>query len=375
MKDLRKQEAESTPVSVIILNYNGLTNLGPDLLSRCLSSVLHTDYPKFQVIFFDNGSKDGSVEFVKKVFGRNSSLRVVASPRNYGFALGNNYALDYADGEYIALLNNDVEVETNWLRELARVLDVDSKVGVAQSKILCLDRLHIQTMGDLFDPSLSVYLVGENEEDNGQYDRNCEITFACGAALITRKSVVEKIGLFDPDYFWYHDDSDLSWRARLAGYKVLAVPRSIVYHKGMGTSNRTFKRKEETFYYLTSRVGLFVKNFGLKSMLRFGKVLLTSVAMDSLGLLLQGEGKTLVKFVAWIPKNFKSNWKNRLIVQRQIRKVEDAEIVKSFLDNSIFVLRIRRQFDILSGSQQHANFNRALHQITRDYYFNHLYKS
>jgi GT2 family glycosyltransferase len=374
MNDSSKEEKANAPlVSIIVLNYNGKTVLGPEFLSRCLSSVLSSEYQNFQVIFFDNRSADGSVEFVRRKFGQNPSIKIVSGQRNYGFALGSNQALSHAQGKYIVLLNNDVEVHPRWLQGLANVLETDSSVGIAQSKVLCLDRVHVQTVGNLFDPSLTVYLIGCGEEDKGQYNRKCEATFACGAALMTRRSLINNIGLFDPNYFWYHDDSDLSWRARLAGFKVVVVPSSIIYHKGMGTSERTFGAREETFYYLTSRFGLFVKNFGSRSLLKFGRLLLMSMTMDSAGLLLQREGRTLLRFLAWIPKNFKENWKNRMIVQKRIRKVSDEEILKSFLNSSLFVLRMKRAFGRLLRSRLYPSFDEAVRQATRDYYLNHLY--
>lgn len=252
-------------------------------------------------------------------------------------------------------------------------MEADLTIGVAQSKILNFDRRHIQTVGDLFDPTLNVYLIGSNEKDNGQYDRMCEISFACGAALIVRRSLIERIGLFDPNFFWYHDDSDLSWRARLAGFKVVSVPSSIVYHKGRGTSAHTLKRKQEILFYLTSRCGLFIKNLEGKNLLKLGGILFTSISMDIFGLLLQGNVKTPIKFLSWAFKNLRYNWKKRLVVQNQTRKVSDNEVFKFFLDSSIFVLRIKRHFDRLVGGGLYRDFKKYVNQETYNYYKNHLY--
>jgi GT2 family glycosyltransferase len=363
----------TTLVSVIVLNYNGRNNLGEKLLSDCLSSVLDSDYDDLELIFYDNGSTDESVRFVSDRFSSQGNLKIVADPRNLGFAKGNNRAYEQTRGEYVVLLNSDVIVKADWIKELIKVMNDDLTIGVAQCKILSLDRTHIQTAGNLTDRSMQVYLIGKDAPDKGQYDRPCEITFACGAAFITRRSLIERIGLFDPDYFWYHDDVDFSWRARLAGFKVVTVPSAIVYHKGSGTSKQSFRTGQGWFYFLTSNFGLFVKNFTTRSYLTCGTKFLVSNLMDITGLLLQRDSKTPLRFLLWIFKNFRSNWKKHLDVQTRIRKVSDKEVFRTFLDSTIFFLRIERYFDRLVGGRLYRDFEKVVSQETSAYYGDHLY--
>jgi len=362
-------------VSVVILNYNGRRNFGDNLLSNCLSSVLRSDYDDFEVIFVDNGSTDNSVEFIKQKFQRDTRLKIVENQKNYGFSQGNNLAMKHARGDYIVLLNNDVEVEPNWIRELVNAMEADQTIGLAQSKILLFDRIHIQTIGNLLDSALNTYLIGKNEVDKGQYDRVCEITYPCGAAVITRRTLIEKIGLFDPNYFFYHDDCDLGWRVRLAGFKVISVPSSIVYHKGGGTSDHTFKRGQGMFFAFTSQLGLFIKNLEFRNFLKFGSVMSASMAMDILDLFLHGDVRTPMKFAWWSMKNFRNNWKSRLIIKTKIRKVNDDEVLKTFLDSSIFVLRLRKNLDKLGSGKICRDFDKLVNQVTYNYYKNHLYTS
>jgi GT2 family glycosyltransferase len=363
-------------VSVIILNYNGSKNLGKHLLSNCLHSVLQSNYDNFEVFFVDNGSTDDSVEFVKKTFPKDTKLRIVENAENYGFPKGNNLAAKQTCGDYIILLNNDTEVEQNWMRELVNVMENNPTIGEAQSKILSFDRIHIQTVGNLLDAGLNTYLIGHNEEDKGQYDKLCEITFACGAALIVRRSLIEKIGLFDPAYFFYHDDCDLGWRVMLAGFKVVSVPSSIVYHKGGGTSNSTVKRSQGTFFLFTSQLGLFIKNLESRNFLKFGIMMSVSMAMETQYLLLHGgDPKITLGLLQWILKTFKHNWRGRLAIRAKIRKVGDDEVFKNFLDPSIFVLSITKNFErIAIGSCVWKDFNKLVNQITNDYYKNHIYQ-
>lgn len=359
-------------VSVVVLNYNGIENLGKKCLANCISSVLKSEFPNFEVIFVDNGSTDNSVKFIKENFCQNSNLKIIVNPQNYGYSVGNNVALQYACGDYVALLNNDVEVESKWLRELVKVMESDSTIGIAQSKLLSSDHAFIQSIGSVLDATLSTYSVGYNQKDTGQYDKGCEITFACGAAMIIRRTLIERIGLFDPHYFFYHDDCDLGWRARLAGYKIVSVPSSVVYHKGQGTSTNTIKENRRLFLLFISRIGLLIKNPELKNFLKLGPLVGLSLSMDILGMLLQGDINTPIRIIMWTFGNFKYNWRYRQLVQKQIRKVADDEIFRSFLGSSIFIHRIRRNFEKILGGNIYKNYYNLVNQATNIYYNSHL---
>ena len=361
-------------VSVIILNYNGIKSLGKTLLGDCLSSVLESDYDDFELIFYDNGSVDKSLEFVKEKFGQNSRLKIIVGSKNSGFAQGNNLAFAHTRGNYIVLLNNDAVVEPNWIKELIKVMEADLTIGIAQSKIVSFDRIRIQTAGDLVDPSLGVYLMGLEVIDNGQYDKMSEITFACGAALITRRSLIKKIGLFDPDYFWYHDDVDFGWRARLIGLKIVYVPSSVVYHKGSGTSVHAFKGGQELLFFLMSSFGLFVKNYEWKSILKHGTKFCVRLSTDLFGLTLKGDLKTPLKFATWALGSFRDNWAKRLIVQKQIRKVKDDEVLKVFLSSYLLVLRFEKFFNKLVGGKIRKDFDKLTDQALYDYYKHHSFE-
>src|SRR5512137_2060944 len=121
-------------VSVIILNFNGKRHLG-SILDGCLQSTLKTDYPNFEVVFVDNASTDGSVEYVKNAYGDNGNLRIIRNERNLGFAEGNNRGIEKAKGELIVLLNSDTRVEAGWLQALVAAAE-PTDVGAVQSKLI-----------------------------------------------------------------------------------------------------------------------------------------------------------------------------------------------------------------------------------------------
>jgi hypothetical protein len=359
-------------VSAIILNFNGRDNIG-DILPRCLTAVLNSDYPNIEVIFFDNGSTDDSLEFVKERFQANHKLKIVSYPENCGFSAGNNLAVKHTQGKYLFLLNSDVEVKSNSIRELVNTMENDLTIGMAQSKILFLDDNHIQTVGNVLDLTLSTYLIGNYEEDVGQYEVPCEMTFSAGASMIVRRSIVQKIGLFDPNYFFFHDDCDLGWRVRLAGFKVVSVPTSIVHHKGEGTSSHSFKENMDFFFTLTSRIGLFIKNFEFASMLKYGALVFVNIGRDTLGILLGGDIRTPTRIATWTFRNFRYNWRNRQVVQKQIRKVPDKQLLKAFIDSSIFILNIRKNLAKLTRNHEfEKDFEKHVNQITTAYYRSHL---
>lgn len=128
-----KKRATPT-VSIIIVNFNGLKHL-----NKCLSSVLKTEYSNFEIVLVDNGSSDGSVDYVKKNFAV-ERLKLIELPQNRGFAEGNNSGVKKARGKYIVLLNNDTEVDSEWLTPLVNTMESDAGIGAAQPKILLMNR-------------------------------------------------------------------------------------------------------------------------------------------------------------------------------------------------------------------------------------------
>jgi len=227
-------------VSIIIVNWNG-----KKYLSDCLTSVLNQTYPNYEIILVDNGSNDGSIEFVREKY---PEVKITKLDKNYGFAKGNNIGMKEAlkdkDVKYIALLNNDTKVDKNWLSELVKVVASDEKIGICTSKILRMDKLTIDSTGHVLRLGMLADR-GRNKIDRGQYDDKLDIFGACAAACLYKREMLEEIGLFDESFFAYYEDAELSWRAYKNGWKARYVPTSVVYHKGGGTSkkNKEFERE------------------------------------------------------------------------------------------------------------------------------------
>lgn len=210
---------------MIIVNYNGKL-----LLKECLTSLRKQSYNRgeFETIVVDNGSNDGSVEYIKREF---PEVSVIENRRNLGFAKACNSGIRYSSGEYIALLNNDTEVDRNWIEELANAVSLNEDVALGSSKIKLYGTNIIGSAGGCLNIFGHPIDRGFGEEDKGQYHHYAFVTHASGCAMLVKRDVLKKVGLFDEDIFLYHEDVDLSWRAISLGFKIIYVPTAVVYHK------------------------------------------------------------------------------------------------------------------------------------------------
>lgn len=239
-------------VSVIIVNYNGR-----GYLRKCISSLLIQSYPAIEIILVDNGSKDGSVDYLKREF---PSVRIIALNKNLGFAEGNNIGIRAARGELIATLNNDCEATRQWVEELVRVMVSNKEVGMCASKMLFMRNPEfINSTGICISKSGACWDRGMFERDNGQYESVDEVFGPCAGAAMYRKSMLDKIGLFDDDFFAYMEDTDLAFRGRLAGWKCLYVPMAVVYHLHGGTAG--YETDFCIYYGNRNIIWNFAKNF------------------------------------------------------------------------------------------------------------------
>jgi GT2 family glycosyltransferase len=221
--------------SIVILNYNG-----EKFIMKTLDSVFALDYPKdeYEIIVVDNASTDKSRKVIHQLTTGSRQLATVFLHKNLGFAGGNNMGIRRAKGEYVALLNNDCTVDNNWLKELAAVAEKDVKIFAVNSKIYLGNTNKIQNAGIQIFPDGYARDRGavpknkkqEYEEDHGQYNNEEEIDAACGAAVLYRKSILDKIGYLDENFFLYYEDVEISERAKKHGYKIVYAPRAVVRH-------------------------------------------------------------------------------------------------------------------------------------------------
>jgi GT2 family glycosyltransferase len=264
-------------VSVIIANWNG-----KHLLGECLDSILAQSFGDFEIIVVDNGSRDGSGEFIHE---RYPEVRVESLAENLGFAGGNNVGMRIASGKYFALLNNDTKVDPAWLENLLRAAEASpSAIGMWACKILVYDRPDvIDNVGLLLYPDGLGRGKGRLETDQGQYDQPGEALFPSGCAGLYRKAMLDEIGLFDEEFFAYADDVDLGLRARSAGWGCVSVPSAKVYHKYSSSSSAYSPLK--AFLVERNRIWVLMKYYPLELILISPYFTLTRLVMHLYGAL------------------------------------------------------------------------------------------
>ena len=245
-------------VSVIVVNWNGKA-----LLNDCLVPLLRQQGAAYEIIIVDNGSSDGSAAWVRKKFPQ---IKLVQLSSNQGFTGGNLAGLEAAQGEFIALVNNDTRADERCLSELLLPMIRDSQVGISAAKLLLDGTEAINSAGI----GLTTAAVGFDRgygENKCLYDVPEHVFGACAAGVLYRRSMLEEIGFFDNDFFLYSEDIDLSFRAQIAGWKCVYVPTAIVYHKMNTTAG---KLSDVHVYYHTRNLEfVWVKNMPLKLMIRY----------------------------------------------------------------------------------------------------------
>jgi GT2 family glycosyltransferase len=245
--------------SVIIVNWNG-----KHLLGECLDSISAQRFRNFEIIVVDNGSRDGSVEFIHE---RYPGIKVESLAENRGFAGGNNVGMRVASGKYLAFLNNDTRVDPAWLENMLHAAEASpSTIGMWACKILSYEKPEIiDNVGLLLYPDGLGRGKGRLEQDQGQYDQPGEALFPSGCAGLYRKAMLDEVGLFDEEFFAYADDVDLGLRARLAGWGCVLVPSARVYHKYSSSSSAYSPRK--AFLVERNRILVLLKYYPLELIL------------------------------------------------------------------------------------------------------------
>jgi len=216
--------------TIIIPNYNGLKFMEP-----CLESLRNQTTKNFKILVVDNGSDDGSAEWLKE-----HRIPALFLSENTGFTGAVNAGIQTADTPYVILLNNDTTVDTNYVEAMERAIGRSDKIFSVSSKIIQM--YHPELMddaGDMYSVLGWAYQRGVGRSSK-KYNRPCRVFTACAAAAIYRREVFETIGLFDDMHFAYLEDIDIGYRAKLYGYDNIYCPEAKVYHVGSGTSGSKY---------------------------------------------------------------------------------------------------------------------------------------
>jgi len=208
--------------SLIVVTYNARSHLG-----RCLRSILSQNLCPNEIIVVDNASSDGSADFVEQAF---PGVKVIRNGDNRGFGHGADVGAASAHGDYLVFLNPDTVVEPDWLAGLVAALEANPEAGLATSRILLLARPdRVNACGTEVHYTGLTLCRGTGAERD-RFSEVEEVDAVSGAAFAIRKTIFDEIDGFDERFFLYVEDTDLSWRVRLAGHTCLHVPASVVYH-------------------------------------------------------------------------------------------------------------------------------------------------
>lgn len=233
-------------ISVIIPNYNGI-----NFLEVCLRS-LTSQKNDLDVIIVDNGSKDGSLEYIKKNY---SKFTLIENEKNLGFAAAINQGIKASSGKYLLLLNNDVELEENCIANLKKCIDKNDNIfSVSSQMIQYHERNKIDDAGDEYTILGWTKRTGYGKSTKN-YKTPRKIFSSCAGAALYCKRILDEIGYFDENFFAYMEDVDISYRAQIHGYECIYCPESKVYHVGSGTSGG---RYNEFKVKLSARNNIYV---------------------------------------------------------------------------------------------------------------------
>ncbi|MBR5316965.1 MAG: glycosyltransferase family 2 protein [Lachnospiraceae bacterium] len=219
--------------TVIIPNYNGMK-----FIENCMKALAKETSTSYHICVVDNGSEDGSREWVEKNCPR---VQVIALGENTGFCGAVNAGIAATKTPYVILLNNDTEVEYGFVKALETALEREEKSFSVSAKMVDLyNKEVLDGAGDLYCALGWAFARGKGKSVNDNYTKAEEVFSACGGAVIYKKEILDKIGTFDENHFAYLEDCDLGYRAQIFGYRNYYTPDAVVYHAGSGVSGSRY---------------------------------------------------------------------------------------------------------------------------------------
>lgn len=245
--------------SVVVLTFNSIKFIKP-----CLDSLFSQSYKYFEVIIVDNGSIDGTIGFIRKIY---PNVRIIPNKTNVGACKARNQGIEVAQKKWILTLDCDVILRKDFLFEMSqRLLNVPQQVGMVQPKIMNLNTQTIYSCGIFLSQIRRFYDIGQGEKDFGQFDQEGYIFGVCAAASLFRRKMLEEIkedtGYFDERFFFLVEDVDLSWRAQKKGWGTLFFPEAVCSHLGNSSG---FSKKIRQYLCFRNRYYTIAKNEGFKN--------------------------------------------------------------------------------------------------------------
>ena len=278
--------------TIVVPNYNG-----KEFVGNCLDSLRKQNKNDFAIILVDNGSTDGSLELVKKNY---QEVEVISLPNNTGFCGAVNTGIRASKSQYVILLNNDTEVEANFVEEMLKGIRRHENAFSCAAKMLQFDqRGCIDDAGNFYNALGWAYALGKGKADTS-YNKERKIFSSCAGAAIYRRDVLDKIGLFDEEHFAYLEDTDIGYRAQIAGYDNWFIPAARVYHMGSATSGSTYNQFKIR-YSSRNNIYMIAKNMPIAQLILNLPFLIVGFGIKIAFFVLKGFGR---EYLAGIKNGF-----------------------------------------------------------------------
>ncbi len=278
--------------SIVVVNFNGRSELGELLDSLAVQSLA----PR-EVILVDNASEDGSPDYVRRTY---PWVDLVETGENLGFAGGVNAGAERARGDLLVLINNDAVADSEWLAELVGALEAEPGAAAAVPRIHLAGEPDVyECAGADFDNLGFCWGRGSNERDTGQYHAPSEVAGVTGCSLALRRSALAGEPVFDPDFFMYYEELDLSLRLRGRGHRILYVPSAVAFHKRSRAVGRAVTRPRlfQQFYGNRNRLKILAKYYPVGLLLRNLPLIAMSYAYWNLYFLRHGGPRLFLRAV------------------------------------------------------------------------------
>jgi len=279
-------------VTIVIPNYNG-----KKFVENCLDSLRKQNKTDFKIILVDNNSTDGSRELVQQNY---PEVEVLALSSNTGFCGAVNAGIRGSKSKYVILLNNDTEVEPDFVMELEKAMDRHPRAFSCAAKLLQFDQRDlIDDAGNYYNAFGWAYALGKGKADE-RYKQERKIFSSCAGAAIYRRDVLEQIGLFDEEHFAYLEDTDIGYRAQIEGYENWFIPSARVYHIGSATSGSTYNQFKIR-HSSRNNIYMIAKNMPIAQLILNLPLLIVGFAIKIIFFIMKGFGR---EYLAGIKNGF-----------------------------------------------------------------------
>lgn len=297
-----------------------------ELTDRCLVSLFNLNYPNYKVILVDDCSADGSAQFFRDKYPR---LSVIENKQRLGPAKSRNIGIAAAKADYLVTMDNDAFLSSDWLSKMVELLESDRGIGQAAGKTLFADNEN-----KIADVGGSMYFRGKGYDigcgvdvSENKYEWQRNVLYACSSAMIVRRDILNLVDGFDSVFYYGYEDTDLSFKINIAGYRVVYCPSANSYHGLSKTISKTIDWKKGYYYSTRNRLLLMLKNYQAKSLFKYLPLNIKFTVWECLRR--PEKIATTIKSWLWVVFHLVAILRKRNKINK-IRKINDEKIYPLF---------------------------------------------